>query len=215
MFLRGSIPGPSKSDPLRHTKQIENKLLSLGHRPRESGCLSFWDLELIPSTPGPEKSRGPIDSVGPKIGVTFNSHSVRLEVEPGPIQATALLSTIFRGHEKLAARVMGHRADATAATSETPFALDAHQRPRTIANFLIVPWPTQKIVPAELQPSGPAFAAGIRPGMLQAFANHRAVDGAGASIGITDHSGNGRAGLGKHDLRRTKVITASPPLAVD
>ena len=110
---------------------------------------------------------------------------------------------------------MGHRADATTAAAETPFALDAHQRPRTVANLLIVPWAAQEIVPTKLQPSGPAFAAGIRPGMLQAFANHRAVNGAGAPVGVTNHSGNRRTILGKHYFGRAKVVTASPPFAVD
>jgi len=110
---------------------------------------------------------------------------------------------------------MGHGPDATAAAAETPFALDAHQRPRSIANFLIVPGATQKVVPAQLQPSGPALAAGIRPGMLKAFANHRTVNGSGAPVGITDYSGNSRAVLGEHDFRRTKVITARPPFPVD
>ena len=110
---------------------------------------------------------------------------------------------------------MSYSANATTATAETPFALDAHESPGTITDRLIVPRSTQKIIPAEFQPTGPAFAAGISPSVLEPLANHGAVDGARAAVGIADYTGNARAVLSKHNFRIAEAVATRPPLAVD
>jgi len=110
---------------------------------------------------------------------------------------------------------MSDCANTTATAAKTPFAFDAHERPGTVANFLIVPRAAQKIIPTQLQPSGPTVAARIGPGMLQPVAGHRAIDGAGASVGITNHAGHVGTVLGKYYFGIAEAIARCPPLAFD
>jgi len=61
---------------------------------------------------------------------------------------TAIAASIFRYDQEFAAGIVGYRANPSAAAAETPLTLDAHQGPRAVADFLIVPWAAQKIIPA-------------------------------------------------------------------
>src|SRR5437870_13269987 len=107
---------------------------------------------------------------------------------------------------------MSDCANTTATAAKTPFAFDAHERPGTVANFLIVPRAAQKIIPTQLQPSGPTVAARIGPGMLQPAAGHRAIVGAGASVGITTHGGHAGSVWGKYYVGLPEALARCPPL---
>src|SRR5439155_23828542 len=109
---------------------------------------------------------------------------------------------------------MSDGANARAVALETPFPLYAHQRPRAVANFLIVPWPAEEIIPAQFEPSASAIAACVCPRVLKSFTDQGAVQRACAAVGVMDDAGNARAALRENDFRSTEVIPGGPPLAI-
>jgi hypothetical protein len=178
-----------------------------------------WNLvsaRLIPSTPTPEKSARPIHSITAKVHFAFYCRPISgIKIHPWPGQTTVVSRAIFRDAQDLAARVVGDCANAFAAAAEAPFAFDAHERPRAVPNLLFVPGTAQEIIPAKLKPTAAAFACGIRPAVLQPFADHRAVDCAGAAIGVMNFARNRRTVLGEQNFGSAKVVATRPPLTVD
>lgn len=86
-----------------------------------------------------------------------------MQKQKGAFEVPFLLRAIFRDHRNAPARVVSNPAYPIAAAAKAPVSFDPAEGPRTIPGFLIPPWTTEEIIPAELQPSRASFAGGVGP----------------------------------------------------
>ena len=81
-----------------------------------------------------------------------------MQKQPRPFQMSFLRRAVLRDHRNSAARVVSNSAYPVAAAAKAPIALDPAEGPGTVVGSLVPPGTTEKIIPAQLQPTRTSVA---------------------------------------------------------